>query len=595
MYRRLVNSIPRPVRRRLLAVLPSVLDSALRSRYYRQSLARRAALRLSAARIRRRHPRLLALPDVRLLSVGRRSWLCREIEHLSVEHARQAHLDLVTALLDRSGIDYFVVRTGSHLRHCVAVAASERVHFLTRIADELRDQPVYVSSRPRRRRRTQHVLAADLAVENLTAAPHIRVGQIFASGCGRLVNGLANACDIEFWEERDDRSLHAPRRNRASSVLRPEHRVAATMVIRERPYRTVEPFATPSLAEVPFPVDVVYTWVDGEDPGWRAKKERHMMLLGKGPLNDQAANSARFLSRDELKYSLRSLSMYADWVRTIYLVTDDQVPTWLDTSNPRLRLVSHREIFDRNDCLPTFNSHAIESRLHHIDGLSEHYLYLNDDVFFGRAVPAELFFHGNGLSKFFMSKAQLDLGPPEAHDQPVMSAAKNNRRLIETAFDRTITQKLKHVPHTQQRSVLFEMERLFPQQFAQTARSRFRSHDDISIASSLHHYFAYSIGRAVPGEIRYAYTDNSDPATPKRLERLRWRRDYDVMCLNDTDLTGVNADHQADRLRTFLEDYFPLPSPFELTASAPAELSAVPQAHASIGSAPPSVVHQLAQ
>ena len=101
--------------------------------------------------------------------------------------------------------------------------------------------------------------------------------------------------------------------------------------------------------------------------------------------------------------------MYASWVRTIYLVTDGQVPHWLDTGHPRIRLVDHRQIFRDQSALPVFNSHAIESQLHHIDGLAEHYLYLNDDMFFGRPVEPELFFHGNGIAKFFVSKTPIDL------------------------------------------------------------------------------------------------------------------------------------------------------------------------------------------
>ena len=34
--------------------------------------------------------------------------------------------------------------------------------------------------------------------------------------------------------------------------------------------------------------------------------------------------------------------------------------------------------------LPTHNSHAVESQLHHIPGIAEHFLYSNDDMFFGR-------------------------------------------------------------------------------------------------------------------------------------------------------------------------------------------------------------------
>jgi hypothetical protein len=499
---------------------------------------------------------------VHIHGVGRQALLCREAEQLTVDKVRQHNLDLVAVLLDRLDVPYFLVKTEAVHRHTIAVESAHRERILRTLMEELRDQPVYVSA-PTMGRRDKSVLTADLRVGQFRSAPVVRVGQVFSSGQGRLVLGHMHACDVEFWDARDDGALLAPRENSVSSVLPPEARAKATTLIQERRYPTVEAFTKPTIGEVRYPVDVVYTWVDGEDPEWRRTKDHHLRLAGKGSLSAQAANSARFLSRDELMYSLRSLNLYADWVRTIYLVTADQVPSWLETAHPRIKLVSHSDIFADARCLPTFNSHAIESRLHHIDGLSEHYLYLNDDVFFGRVVSPELFFHGNGQSMFFMSKAQLDLGPPDLVEPNVMSAAKNNRALIRDSFGLNITQKLKHVPHAQQRSVLFEMEERFPDRFAQTSANRFRSHSDLSIASALHHYYAYSTGRAVPGQIRYAYSDVSDPYTAKRLQKLLWMRDSDVICLNDTDLDGVDADQKADLLRNFLEAYYPVPSAFE--------------------------------
>lgn len=94
--------------------------------------------------------------------------------------------------------------------------------------------------------------------------------------------------------------------------------------------------------------------------------------LGNSFLEDVAEN--RFQDNDELKYSLRSLEKHANWVRNIYLVTNGQVPNWLNVSNPRIRLVTHEDIFPNKTHLPTFSSPAIESHLHRIKGYS---LYFN--------------------------------------------------------------------------------------------------------------------------------------------------------------------------------------------------------------------------
>lgn len=86
------------------------------------------------------------------------------------------------------------------------------------------------------------------------------------------------------------------------------------------------------------------------------------------------------------RYSLRSLEKNAPWIRHIFIVTNGQVPTWLDTSNPKVSIVTHKEIFKNPKVLPTFSSPSIEMNLHHIRGLSDYFIYFNDDVFLGSPV-----------------------------------------------------------------------------------------------------------------------------------------------------------------------------------------------------------------
>ena len=166
------------------------------------------------------------------------------------------------------------------------------------------------------------------------------------------------------------------------------------------------------------------------------------------------AGDVRFRNRDELRYSLRSLHTYAPWVRNVFLVTDDQMPSWLDTEHPDIKVVSHREIFADSSLLPTFNSHAIESQLHRIEGLSEHFIYVNDDVFFGRPLTPSRFFHSNGMSKFYRSPTSIPISEITDDDEGYFAAAKNNRRLLQEAFGETATHGFLHAPHPLRRSVL---------------------------------------------------------------------------------------------------------------------------------------------
>jgi hypothetical protein len=321
-----------------------------------------------------------------------------------------------------------------------------------------------------------------------------------------------------------------------------------------------------SQRHIEFPIDVVYTWVDGSDPAWRARMQARWDDTH-GVRHPLSANPSRFASRDELRYSLRSLEMYAGWVRQVFLVTDQQVPSWL--RHDRLTVVNHRDIFPADGTgLPTFNSHAIEARLHHIPGLAEHYLYLNDDVFFGRPVPPELFFAPDGRTHVFPTPSSLDPGPPNTQDRPVDAAAKMSRQLIQRELGRPMTMKFQHVAHVQRRDVMTDLEARFGPDLDRTVRQPFRHPDDVSAAASLGHYYGLATGRSIRGELSYLYCDIAERRAPVKLTRLARGRNVDMFCLNDVG-DGSGSTPDAERLaRDFLAGYFPLPSRFEYPGSA---------------------------
>lgn len=144
--------------------------------------------------------------------------------------------------------------------------------------------------------------------------------------------------------------------------------------------------------ELPFDIDLVYLWVDGSDPVWQAK---HTAVTGHLFEDSPTDCKGRYAENDELKFSLRSIENYAPWVRRIFIVTDNQVPRWLDTSNPKIRIVDHTEIMPR-EALPCFNSCLIEHYLYRISGLSEHFLLANDDLLLNRETTPYDFFTADG-------------------------------------------------------------------------------------------------------------------------------------------------------------------------------------------------------
>ena len=316
-----------------------------------------------------------------------------------------------------------------------------------------------------------------------------------------------------------------------------------------------------SLVELNEPVDVVYTWVDGDDPTWRTEFEHWKHIDDPDRRGDHAAHASRYASRDELRYSLRSLWSNAGWVRHVYIVTADQVPDWLHQDD-RLTVVPHHSIFP-HEWLPTFNSHAIESRLHHIDGLAEHFVYLNDDMFLGRQVAPGRFFTPNGLSRFFESGARVPTVATGSPDLAVDTAARRGQRLIEDAFGVTVTHKLHHAPYALRRSVMFEVEERFREVVEATSRQRFRHPDDLSIPSAFAHHYGFCTGRAVPGDLHVGYENLGSRRLGLFLRRALLGRDFDAFCINETETWESDPARAAASVRSFLARYFPVPSPWE--------------------------------
>lgn len=135
-------------------------------------------------------------------------------------------------------------------------------------------------------------------------------------------------------------------------------------------------------------IDFVIAWVDGNDKKWQQQKEEYSPGLG--------SNSLKFDYRDwdNLHYWFRAVEKFAPWVNNIYFITWGHLPSWLNTDNPKLRVINHKDFIPAK-YLPTFSSHTIELNLHRIKGLSEHFVYFNDDTFILKEMkPTDFFKRG---------------------------------------------------------------------------------------------------------------------------------------------------------------------------------------------------------
>ncbi len=363
---------------------------------------------------------------------------------------------------------------------------------------------------------------------------------------------------IEFWSADVDGRLRPPRHNEYVSTLEPgwstvDIEVAGVLV------PTLELMTLPRADQCRFPVDVVYTWVDGEDPEWNARRAARLAETGVD-LGRTSSGQARFRNHDELRYSLRSVHLFAPWVRRIHLVTAGQAPAWLDTSHPGVRLVDHAEILPA-EALPTFNSQAIETGLHRVPDLAEHFVYLNDDVLLGRPRRPEDFFSPGGLVAAFVGPRTI--GAPSPDDPSFLQAAHNNQRLLLEAFGAAPLHTMLHSPHPQRRSVLAEIEERFADAVATTARAPFRSPSDISLLSNFAQHYGLLTGQAYRAQAQHDYINIGHRELP-RLLRLMLRREYDFFCLADDHEFALAPDRVATLLAEALEAYFPVRAPWEL-------------------------------
>ena len=218
------------------------------------------------------------------------------------------------------------------------------------------------------------------------------------------------------------------------------------------------------------------------------------------------------------------------------------------------------------EALPTFNSHAIETSLHHIPGLAEHWLYFNDDFFLGRPIRPEALFSPAGLSSVFF--AQSTIGLSDLPDSPPwLKAAWNNRRLLQEAFGAVTTNALAHAPYAVRTSVLREIEERFGDVVAATTRSPFRSDTDISTLSSFAQHYGLLTGSAYAAEADTEFVNIATRDLDWQLSQLL-NRDQDFFCLGDHHDHGFRQARVDELLTRFLREYYPVAAPWEKASPA---------------------------
>ncbi|TWG67384.1 MULTISPECIES: stealth family protein [unclassified Aminobacter] len=286
------------------------------------------------------------------------------------------------------------------------------------------------------------------------------------------------------------------------------------------------------------PIDAVIAWVDGDDPAHAAKRGLYLEGNGKA-VSTSASAASRFSDRGEIYYCIASILKHAGFIRRIYVVTADQSPRHLADfaragicEADRIVVVDHKEIFrGYEQYLPTFNSLTIEAMLWRIPGLSENFVYLNDDFFinaplspsdfvgedgkvvvYGRVLPN---FHH--VARLYLKKVLLS-----ALGRNVYPGFRSAQIRSSTLFGLQQFVEVGHSPQTLTKSVFRDLFEEHPDKLAQQLAPRFRTADQFLPAGVSHHFHLRQGTIEVrPPADAYLKADNLSPA---KLDDIRLER-----------------------------------------------------------------------
>lgn len=325
-------------------------------------------------------------------------------------------------------------------------------------------------------------------------------------------------------------------------------------------------------------VDFVITWVDGSDVEWQREREKY--------LGTEAGDSSevRFRDWDNLRYWFRAIEKYAPWVNKIHFVTYGHIPEWLDTSNERINIVEHKDILPA-ECLPTFSSRAIELNIFRIHGLSEQFVYFNDDMFVNGPVTPQVFF------KNHMPRDSFGLNPVHFSEDSSARVLGNILTILDSKFDYKECKKknffiwynpcnglknviktlllspwpwapgfyYSHLPESYLKSECEEVWKNNQEVFEETSRQKFRT--DTSVNQWIFKFWRFMTGHFIPistkrGKCFHLYDDDSQVLNAIRQSSPQ------LICINDTKFT-TEWEIKKERIKEEFEKKYPEKSSFE--------------------------------
>ena len=320
-------------------------------------------------------------------------------------------------------------------------------------------------------------------------------------------------------------------------------------------------------------IDIVYLWVDGSDPVWQRKRRHAYENWIKHHPNELAifGNAAgRYRDNGELRFNLRALEKFFPNHGHVYIVTDGQTPRWL-RSNTGVTVIDHKDLLPSGQG-PVFDSGNIESYLHRIQGLSERFIYMNDDVFFGAPVDTDWWF--GPQPKVFLEASEVpNFDGYQAGETSLINASLLSRDWLARQYPGYLHEArvFSHAPRPMLKSAVQELEALAPTLFSQLRATVFRSWRVPALVPDLVPRWMVQMGYAEQRTLDPLHICTCGPKAEQQLASLAEQfGTLPFFCINDTCDDALDSDLRLLRISDTLEELLPLPSSFESTFSTPA-------------------------
>lgn len=244
-------------------------------------------------------------------------------------------------------------------------------------------------------------------------------------------------------------------------------------------------------------IDAVITWVDGNDANFINRKNQYQKTEPKNQYSAEEFGEHRYIDAGEIEYALNSILRNAPFIKTIYIVHCQTrlVEKLLANITPKgceekIKSVHHSVIYEGyEEYLPTFNSLSIETMLHRIPGLSEKYIYFNDDFLLLRETcPTDFFKQNIPISSGYLARPKSI--PVRYDSYKAMSSKtvgfvipmKNIIKAIKGS-DNDFFVRLYHSPYVFRKSTLVNFFKENDRALRENIIHKFRSYDQFSTAA----------------------------------------------------------------------------------------------------------------